>query len=319
MKYYKDLDERLQRYKGNTSTVYLDELGKRNIVVDSNEVKDFMFNSVEDFKEILNSICKYSLSEDELISILKVTNIELTKKIDDYLKKGMLSLAFIKENLEIFDVNNNMINIIDNNINILNNYGINPQLFFNYPNVLMDESNILSKNIQILIDYKLKGSLRTVDDYQFILDNNLASKIDKFIELGFSDYLEEDLGLINSNNIKRLEVLKLMNIPIDNIDDLRKVLNNQRFIINDDDLDEYISNALSYKKKVVLNCSLDDLEKCRINQRTYAIGGVLVSSNKVNRLVSSGHDMYDAITSDLILTEDEYNDMFGKMKQFIKE
>ena len=40
---------------------------------------------------------------------------------------------------------------------------------------------------------------------------------------------------------------------------------------------------------------------------------------EVNRLINEGYDMYDAITYGLLLTEDEFNTMFGNMKQFIKE
>ena len=319
MEYYVDLDERLQRYRGNTSTAYLDELSKHNIVVDSNEVKDFMFNNLDDFKKILNITSRYSLPEKDLVRVLKVTNIELVLKIDEYIKRGMLSLAFIRNNLDIYDINHTKIDVIDNNINALNNYGVNPQLFINYPSVLLDETGILSTNIELLIKYNLKSSLRTTDNFLFILDNNLAYKIDKFIELGYSSYLEGDLGLINSNNIKRLELLKLMNIPINDINELREVLFGQKFIINDYELDGYISNVLPYKKKKELSCSLEDLEKNRVDKRTYSLGGVLISSEKVNRLINEGYDMYDAITYGLLLTEDEFNTMFGNMKQFIKE
>ena len=131
--------------------------------------------------------------------------------------------------------------------------------------------------------------------------------------------MEGDLGLINSNNIKRLELLKLMNIPINDINELREVLFGQKFIINDYELDGYISNVLPYKKKKELSCSLEDLEKNRVDKRTYSLGGVLISSEKVNRLINEGYDMYDAITYGLLLTEDEFNTMFGNMKQFIKE
>lgn len=318
MKYYVDLDERLQRYRGNTSTAYLDELSKHKIVVDTNEVKDFMFNNLDDFKGILNIISKYSLTESDLIRVLKVTNLDLVERLDEYVKKGMLSLAFIRSNLEIYDINNTMIDVIDNNINNLNNYGVNPQIFVNYPSILLDESRLLLTNIELLIKYNLKSSLRTTDNFEFILDNNLSNKIDRLIELGFSSYLEEDLGLINSNNIKRLEVLKSMNIPINDINELRNVLFGQKFIINDDELEGYISNVLPYKKKKELTCSVEDLEKNRVDKRTYSLGGVLISSEKVNRLINEGYDMYDAITHNLLLTEDEYNNMFGNMKQFIK-
>lgn len=318
-KYYVDLDERLQRYRGNTSTAYLDELSKNRIVVDTNEVKDFMFNNLDDFKKILSILSRYSLPENDLINVLKITNVDLVEKIDEYVKRGMISLAFIKNYLDIYNINSTMIGVIDNNISILNYYGVNPQMFVNYPRVLLEETGILSNNIKLLIDYNLKGSLRTTKNYEFILDEKLAYKIDRFIELGFSSYLEEDLGLINSNNIKRLEVLKSMNIPIDDINKLRDILFGQKFIINDNELDGYISNVLPYKNKKKISCSIEELEKNRLDKRTYSLGGVLISSEKVNRLIHEGYDMYDAITYGLLLTEDEFNTMFGNMKQFIKE
>lgn len=307
MKYYVELNQKLELTRENSVAKYLDELKRYRIVIDANEVRELMKNSLADFKEILLIINRYVFEEADVLRILKTTNLELVKKIDDYVKDGIININFVKDNILIFDVNSKIINTIDGNVNLLARNGINPKLFINSLEILLCEDNTdLVNNIKLLDDYQLKGSLKTTDNYLFLLDPKLADKIDKLIELGFVNYLDIDLNLLNSCNLKRLEVLKAMNIPITSIEELRDILNRDKFIMNDSELDEYIPNVVSYKDKLKLNCSLEDLENYRLDDRTYSFNGVLISSNKVKRLIDNGYDVYEAIFHNTLLSEDEY-------------
>ena len=262
-------------------------------------------------------INRYSLRENEIITILKTTNLEIVNKIDNYIRDGILNINFVRETIQLFDPSTGILDVIDNNVNLLVTNSINPKLFINSLEILLyGLDDQLANNIKILDDYNLKGSLKTTDNYLFLLSSKLVDKIDRLIELGYGDYLKEDLNILNSRKLKRLEILKAINIPVNSIESLRDIITRDRFIINDEDLDEFIPDVLSYKDKIKLKCSLNDLEKYRVDDRSYSINGIIISSNKVKRLLEEGYDIYDALFYNTLLSEDEYSKITENIKQY---
>ena len=67
--------------------------------------------------------------------------------------------------------------------------------------------SLFINNLKILNDYGLLKYLKNVDNLSFLRDINLVSKIDKFLELGYESFLENDLGILNLSNLKRLDIL----------------------------------------------------------------------------------------------------------------
>ena len=317
MKYYKVLDKNLEKTRENSITKYLEELNKYRIILDANEVQELMKNDIADFKKIISIINKYSLREKDIITILRTTNLEIVNKIDNYVRDGILNINFVRETPQLFDPSTGILDVIDNNVNLLVANSINPKLFINSLEILLyGLDDQLAINIKILDDYNLKGSLKTTDNYLFLLNSKLVEKIDRLIELGYGDYLKEDLNILNSRNLKRLEILKAINIPVNSIESLRDIITCDRFIINDEDLDEFIPDVLSYKDKIKLKCSLNDLEKYRVDDWSYSINGIIISSNKVKRLLEEGYDIYDALFYNTLLSEDEYSQITENIKQY---
>lgn len=312
--YYDELNKNLEKYRGKYAFAYYEELTKIGIVVDKEELNDFISCDFEEFKEMIQIIKKYGLSDFEFKKILKISKIDIVKRIDSYIKDGLLNVSFVMRNIDIYDSSNKKINIIEKNVTLLNSYGINPRLFIDCLDILLYDGSQLEYNLNILVDYGLKGFLKTTNNYYFLLDDDLVSKIDKFIELGYIDYIEKDMSLLNSNNLKRLDLLKSMNMPLSKLDELRKVLSDDSFIVSDSSLDNYIFNSLDNKNKKRLSLKIDNLESYRINKRAYSINGVIISSNKVKRLINNGYDLYDAITYGLILSDNDYELLFdGKV------
>lgn len=319
MKYYVELDKKLESIRSNTSTLYLDELSKHGLLSNSCDVIEFMHNNIDDFREILSIITKYRLTKIQMISILRNTTIEIVRKIDDYVRDGYLSIIYVRENVQIFNPNDDNLSIIDSNVKILDNNGINPKIFIDYPEILLMNKKLLFKNIKLLDDYQLKGCIRTTDDYHFMLDDNLEEKIDKLIELGYGEFLDNDLSLLNYTDYNRLEILKYMNIPVSSIDKMKEVLDTDKFIVDDDSLEQYIPSAVSYNEKQNFSFDLNILEENKIDRRTYLINGVIISSNKVKRLLDKGLDMYDAIFYNTNLSQDEYDAVLKMLRQYIKK
>ena len=318
MKYYVELDEKLEKIRGNRSNLYLDELCKYGLLSNEYDVIEFMHNDIDDFKKILSFVSKLGISKMHMINILKYTTIEIVRKIEDYVRDGYLNINYVRDNIEIFAPKDEKLSIINNNVNLLDSNGINPKLLIDFPEILLMDSSLLVKNIKLLDDYQLKSSIRSTDNYHFMLDMKLEEKLDKLVELGYGDFLENDLDLLNYAGYKRLEILKSMNIPITSIGKIKEILETDKFIVDEDSLEEYIPSAVSYSKKQDLLFDLNDLEENRIDKRSYSINGVIISSNKVRRLLDEGYDMYDSIFYNTNLSQDEYNSVLGLLKQYTK-
>ena len=313
MKYYAVLDEKITNIRRNTVTSYFDELVRYDIVISKEEVNELMYNTFDDFKEILSILNKISFDKYQILRILKSTNLKVVSKLFCYITEGYLNKDYVLLHLELFDFKSNVINIIDRNISMLSKQGINPKIFINSPNILLDENGIVEVNLQLLEKYNLKIFLKNSSSFNYLLDTNLSEKIDKMIELGYLSFVENDLGVLDSSNLKRLEVLKSMNIVVLDKNEFNEVLNKNRFIISDDCLDDYIIKVTDTKRHVDLKNSIEDLETFRVDNNTYMIDGVIISFNKVNRLLGDGCDMYNALFYNMILSDSEYDSVLKKL------
>ena len=119
-----------------------------------------------------------------------------------------------------------------------------------------------------------------------------------------------DLNILNSDKLLRLEALKAFETHIDSKDELDKVLT-KRFYISDEELEEFIPNKVELNNKVDLDSI--NLDEYRDGLRTYNINGTLVSINKVNRLLEKGNSVYNALFSEMPLSIDEYNGIIKEL------
>jgi hypothetical protein len=201
--------------------------------------------------------------------------------------------------------------VYNENLETLNNYNINPSIFFYSINILFGNTILLKRNLELLDEYNLINSLRTTSDYSFLNNDKLFLIIDKLIELGYENYLEEDLNLLNSDKLLRLEALKSFEVEITSKEELDKVLT-KRFYIDDEELINYIPNSIALDDKI----DLEDikLDEYRNSPRTYNINGTLVSAVKVSRLLYRGDSRYNAIFSGMRLNKDEYDGIIECLK-----
>lgn len=320
-KYYERLSEQLIDIRKNSSTAYILTLKENGIEIGTEEIKELMNNSLEDINNILGFINnKFNFEDDKKIYILKVTNVDIINEIRDYIIGGYLSCDFVSNNISIFDSNSNYLNIIKNNISLISGKGINPRIFSLSSNLLLGDSKLISNNLDILSEYNLIKNIKAATDYLFLLDDKLVEKIDKYIELGYIQYLVNNLELLNCDRIDRLEVLNKMNYVISDMDSLLQIMNTKKFGAIDAKINDYIFNTLDYVEKENISLSEKQLKSRLINFWTYSFNGVLVSSLKVKRLLNNGFDLYDAIFYNMNLSRKEYCDVIDDIhpKQVIK-
>ena len=311
-KYYKEVDEELNYLNQNNKIKYQALLNDYGIINGSYQIDKIMHNRLEDVEEILKIITKYKLSNEQIIKILRNSNLEIVNKIKEYLEKGYLSLEFLIDNNDIFYRNSTKYQTYNSNIEVLNEYNINPCLFFDSIKILFMNNDTFKKNIELLNSYNLLNSLKTTNNYKFLSNNELYISIDKLIELGYENFIEEDLNLLNSEKLLRLEALKAFEIIIDNKEDLDKVLT-KKFYISDDELNDYIPNVESLINEDI-DIDIEELNKY-INGRTYNINGVIISTNKVKRNIENGLTPFKSIIKNSVLSVDEIKILKDELKE----
>ena len=304
--YYEELENEYNRLNQNDSNKYVALLQKYNISFTQEDVKEIMRrNNIDDTSEIINNIVKLNLTTQN-VEILKHTSLDKFMRIKNLVDCGYISAKYLNTNEKFMWDESNLLDIYEENISYLDNFNLNPGMFINITDVIIYSFDIFSNNLKILNDYGLLKYLKNVDNLSFLRDINLVSKIDKFLELGYESFLENDLGILNLSNLKRLDILNSFNMPITDISTMYKVLSDQKFIIDDSKIDEYLPNVVELSEKKNITSNLSDF---RNTNRVYSIGDSLFSINKINRLLESGNSLYDSLFMNRKFSEEEYDNI----------
>lgn len=306
MEYYKRLEEELNELSKNTKNHYIALLNDYNIKISESDLHKIMTNKVSELKAILKVLKMLEINEN-IVEILKNTNINIVNRIKDLMENGYITKNYIIKNLDIFNVDSEKLDKLENGILIVNSFNINPGIFSKNPEILIDNQENLVSNLEILKSYNLIKSLKKAEDFTFLMQSNIEIKIDKFLELGYEKYLEDDISLLKTNNIKRLEVLKALNMDAQSKEELERVLTSDKFFIKDDSLDEYIPDIVKYKEHV--DIPNIDLTSFRKTKRTYEIGSNLFSIKKIQRQLGMGNDLYTSLFNNTNLSEEDYNNV----------
>ncbi len=304
--YYEELENEYNRLNQNDSNKYVALLQKYNISFTQEDVKEIMRrNNIDDTSEIINNIVKLNLTTQN-VEILKHTSLDKFMRIKNLVDCGYISAKYLNTNEKFMWDESNLLDIYEENISYLDKFNLNPGMFINITDVIIYSFDSFSNNLKILNDYGLLKYLKNVDNLSFLRDINLVSKIDKFLELGYESFLENDLGILNLSNLKRLDILNSFNMPITDISTMYKVLSDQKFIIDDSKIDEYLPNVVELSEKKNITSNLSDF---RNTNRVYSIGDSLFSINKINRLLESGNSLYDSLFMNRKFSEEEYDNI----------
>ena len=304
--YYEELENEYNRLNQNDSNKYVALLQKYNISFTQEDVKEIMRrNNIDDTSEIIKNIIKMNLSINNA-ELLKHTSLEKFMRVKNLVDSGYISAKYLNTNEKFMWDESNLLDIYEENISYLDKFNLNPGMFINITDVIIYSFDSFSNNLKILNDYGLLKYLKNVDNLSFLGDINLVSKIDKFLELGYESSLENDLGILNLSNLKRLDILKSLNMPITDISTMYKVLSDQKFIIDDSKIDEYLPNVVELSEKKNITSNLSDF---RNTNRVYSIGDSLFSVNKINRLLESGNSLYDSLFMNRKFSEEEYDNI----------
>lgn len=255
--------------------------------VSNDALEEIMNNSLDDLERILSLLKNMGLiSFEHIIDILKITSIDVVSRLNSLWQGSIISCELLRTNINLFDGDSYEYSTLNKNISLLEEKGISPRIFVN-SNVLLFSNDLFCKNINILDKYLLIPSLNKTSSFDFLKSDGLDVSIDTLIELGYENYLIEDLDILNySNRFGRLRLLKELNIVVSSKDELISVLSSDKFYVEDKDIDSYVYNSSLYnlpnlENGVNRDQECVDLEKFSISPRTYNFDGVLISKNRV--------------------------------------
>lgn len=288
---------------------------------------------VENMLEIIHNIG--IKSPECIISITNNSKPEIVENIKNLFQKGYISEKFIIENIDIF--NENYLNLISN-IELFKSENLSISNIRKLETTLNKDTIIIQKNIDILKEYDLFSKVSSSSNFNFMTDEQLEDKIDNILELGLEQFLEEDLNLLNKDKetLKKVIILKRLNIPINNMKELESILEKQNSILKDDSIDNYIFDINNYnpfenleEKLVTKDEFYKTLGIYNNTKRTYNINGIFISKNKVKRYIDnidcdnlSSKEQLNSIIEKTILDKDELENitkcLFYKEKQYKK-
>ena len=302
--YALELQEELNRLKQDSKVSIQALLNDYGIPKGSYDYETLPTYTKEELKTILKVISNLSISNEEKLRIIRTTSINRINSLKDYLDRSILSTEYVSNNTYILDEDSKELDYFKENLDLLKSLNIPLQIFSNSIGILMSESSRIRNNIDILNTYNLLPSLIKTSDFGFLLSDDLAPVIDKYLELGFEEYLESDLNLLNKTELERIEVLNTIGIPITSREELERYLDKD-FFIPKEEIKNYLPDDLKYVIEPTNVISKEKLEEYKASSRVYDFNGIKISIQKVNRLTDEGKSLFQAIIDNTNLTEEE--------------
>ena len=317
LSYINELKEEYDKLLSNSTTRYISLLNEYGITIDENNLGSINHNSIDDLNIILSILKNIALPDYLYLNVLNITNLETSKEIKELTIKGYITGNVVLNNIDIFNKNNNLLNILKTNIQLFNNYQINPTIFSDIEEILFINSSLLDKNLKILENYNLIKSLKNSNNYNFLLNIDLAKLIDKYLELGYESLLEQDLDILNYQDTRRVEILNNMGIILEK-DEFIDMFEYNKFFIPDEMLNGYINDEIKVEGN--FNITLEELLEYRKTTRTIEINGILISINKVINALNNKKNMKEAIFTNMNIDIDTYKEIEAELKgkEYIK-
>ena len=310
--YYDELTQKLNKIKEDSKNGYLEILAKHNLQKYVKYVTTLQHNKPQEVDEIISMLKKSEYSEEEIIIILQRTIKSKFDKINEYINLKYITLEKVKENQLIYYQEDNKLEKMQKNIKEIEKLEINPKIFKSNPECLWQETELFLKNLSLLKDYNMINMIKNCKNFKFLLEDHLEEKLDLFIELDYLEYLQENIELLNCSNtrLKRLELLKQMNIPIEDLDTLEDILKNTSFFVKDEELDNHIMDYASYN--VYDPHYLDGLD-IRTNEISISINGSTFSVPKIRRKQAENKTLLESMFYNKRVTEEEYKKIIEKL------
>lgn len=299
-------------------------LQKFGIVVSGDELKIIMERPYENVSRVLEVLREFRFIESkDILDIFHRTDINSVEELYALKTNGIITIDFIRDHKDLFLVDSKDRTMLQENIRMINEKRISPYSFSNSQDILLMDPTIFKRNVEVLVEYDFTSLMRDDVNYEFLGKDNLEILIDRILELGYESSLEENLNLLNYdiNNWKRIDVLRELGIEVTDKKQLESILSSKNFIVPDETVDEYVYNAVSRKDQVSdVSISLGQLESLNNTKRTYRLGNIIISKNKVKRSLYDNNIKEDYIplwvlTERMVVGDVDYQSIVTYLKK----
>lgn len=233
----------------------------------------------EEVEQILKWFKKYNLPLDiEYFSLIEAKKVRI---VDELLSSNIISRKFVAKHIALIYKEDKSLSLINENITLLNNIGVNMMNYGNSLEVLL--SDIVASNLMILQSYDLKITKDT-KAIVFLKDKRLEDKLELIIEMGLFGQLA-NLDILNSSfeELYRKKVFRFLGIAEETKVD---------FYCHED---YYVDSSMfvAEESRITLNtatASMGLLPSCllayKISDKVLFINGVFVSVVRMLRNLS---------------------------------
>lgn len=250
--YYLKLEEEYNRVKANSIQNYIRLFFENGInfriysKVEQGLLLKLKMEFVENVFDFLDKIG--FIANNSVIDILLGTSTEIITNIDDYIKRGILTNKFIKNNINILlsselTDKNPLYEVLITNINLFLSNGINViGLDEDGLCIFLENTKKLESNIELMSEANINIKTKSLRDYRFLMSDNLYDIISELKNEGID--INSNLYLLNLDEftIKRIKICKNIGIGIYNDDGSirEETLSEKLFFIPNSKLDEYL-------------------------------------------------------------------------------
>lgn len=307
----------------NSKAKYQILLEKYNFSPEDYNINVIMKNTLEDLEKMLKILSSLEIKDSKsIIRIISNSDLETITTYKLLINSGVITKELLLNHSDLVNKSSKNYKEFMKNLNLINSLKINPLLFSKSQEVLLTPNEIFSLSLETIAQYDLQSQLKANLDYSFLSNKNLANALDTLLELGYEKYLEEDIELLNYvARFKRLILLKSLNMPATTKEEILNVLTTDKFFIADSKMDDYIYSATKYQmlssNEESEKANISELERFPQTARTYNIGGIYFSKNKVKRNYDNNHDLslnlLQLLIKDTTLSDEEVNIVSEKL------
>ena len=301
----------------NSSDRFIALLQDNGISIEGVQIESIAKNSYDDVVTMIKILKGMFKDNDTIVKGLEIATLADVLYLKELIENGVLSIDSVIADTSLFSSESDARKVLDENIKTLNEFGFNPSILGLNQGLLLGCKS-LENGLNVLREYDLIKYIKGQNDYSFLGSSDLTTKIDKFLELGYEEFVKEDITLLNEDNIDRVYVLKSIGAMPKTKEELLDCLRSDKFLISDDKREEYIHSVVPYIDidfKLDIDSIIADYDN---TNRTICINGVILSKNRIRR--NSDLGSFKSIITGSILSMDEVDSLKSELgkKELIK-
>lgn len=308
-KFYSNITEQMSFFDNNIQGVLKLHGYDFALLTPEEQIRLLRNGNIENIKAILPVIKKepfsISIQDSYFVDILLCSSLSILTNIGNLLKREFFDIDFLQNNKSILLSSSNkdkashacLYELLRQNIQILRNYKLNVKAIKNSnPQLLLFDTTVLNSILELFKKYRINLQCQ---DYTFISNPNIFKIIDSFKELGYDDYIKNNISLVGHNSediIKRIYITNMVTGKKNPIDE--KIIYGINYPVPQDNLDSFIINDRdNYLDKDIINCFqgyafekseiIEILDRYFLEEDYYLFDDIIISRYKVIRNISN--------------------------------